>query len=149
MHAVVVKVSVEPGHEEESLEHVRANVVPNVKQAPGVVAGYWLAPEEGHGLAITVWESEEAAKASIEMGATSAWATNETHEPSHAVLQESVESYGITFKRGGVGTSAGLLSEKAGDLRRRPPHRSLSTRDKRPRCPRGSCRAVPALFGPG
>ncbi len=71
MHAVVVKVSVEPGHEEESLEHVRANVVPNVKQAPGLVAGYWLPPKEGRGMAVTVWGSEEAAQASIEMARNS------------------------------------------------------------------------------
>ena len=67
MHAVVVEVSIQAGHEEESIEHLRANVLPNVKQAPGLIGGYWLAPEEGHGLAVTVWENEQAARASVEM----------------------------------------------------------------------------------
>jgi heme-degrading monooxygenase HmoA len=67
MHAVVAQVSIQSGHEEESLEHLRTNVVPRVKQAPGVVAGYWLGPKDGHGMAVTIWDSEEAARNSIEM----------------------------------------------------------------------------------
>jgi heme-degrading monooxygenase HmoA len=67
MHAVITQVSIQSGHEEESLEHLRTNVIPRVKEAPGVVAGYWVAPKDGHGMAVTVWESEEAARKSIEM----------------------------------------------------------------------------------
>jgi heme-degrading monooxygenase HmoA len=67
MHAVITRVSIQAGHEEESLEHLRANVIPRVKEAPGVVAGYWVGPRDGHGMAITVWESEGAARKSIEM----------------------------------------------------------------------------------
>jgi hypothetical protein len=72
MHAVVSRVSIQAGHEEESLEHLRSNVLPRVKQAPGLVAGFWIAPEEGHGLALTVFESEEAARAAAEMAQNAA-----------------------------------------------------------------------------
>jgi hypothetical protein len=67
MHAVVSTVSIQSGHEAEAREHLKANVVPRVKEAPGVVAGYWLAPQGGHGLAIVVFQSEEAARAAAEV----------------------------------------------------------------------------------
>jgi hypothetical protein len=67
VHAVVGKVSIQPGREDESLEFLKANVLPMVKQAPGLVAGYWLAPQGGHGFGITLFESEEAARGAAEM----------------------------------------------------------------------------------
>jgi hypothetical protein len=67
MHALVSTVSIQSGHEEEALEHLKANVLPRVKEAPGIVAGYWLAPQEGRGLAIVVFQSEEAARAAAEV----------------------------------------------------------------------------------
>ena len=67
MHAVVGSVSIESGREDESAEFLRANVLPIVKQAPGLVGGYWLAPQDGHGFGITFFESEEAARAAVEM----------------------------------------------------------------------------------
>ncbi|HYT80289.1 MAG TPA: hypothetical protein VEQ37_13770 [Actinomycetota bacterium] len=67
MHAVVGSVSIESGREDESTEFLKTNVLPLVKQAPGVVGGYWLAPEGGHGMGITFFETEEAARAAVEM----------------------------------------------------------------------------------
>lgn len=67
MHAVVGKVSIQAGREDESLEFLKTNVLPMVKQAPGLVAGYWLAPQGGHGFGITLFESEEAARGAAEM----------------------------------------------------------------------------------
>jgi hypothetical protein len=67
MWAVVGQVSIQPGREDESQEYLTANVLPRVKQAPGVVAGYWVAPQDGHGLGITLYESEEAARGGAEM----------------------------------------------------------------------------------
>jgi hypothetical protein len=67
VHAVVGKVSIQPGREDESLEFLKANVLPMVKQAPGLVAGYWLAVQDGHGFGITLFESEEAARGAAEM----------------------------------------------------------------------------------
>jgi heme-degrading monooxygenase HmoA len=67
VHAVVGNVTIQSGHEEESLEHLKTNVVSRVKESPGLVAGYWLAPRDGHGFALLVWESEEAAQRGVEM----------------------------------------------------------------------------------
>jgi hypothetical protein len=72
MWAVVGQVSIQPGREDESQEYLKANVLPRVKQAPGVVAGYWVAPQDGHGLGITLYESEEAARGGAEMARGSA-----------------------------------------------------------------------------
>ena len=42
MYAVVAQVSIESGREDEAVAYLHSDVVPRVKQAPGVVAGYWL-----------------------------------------------------------------------------------------------------------
>lgn len=67
MHAVVGKVSIQAGREDDAQEFLKTNVVPMVKQAPGLISGYWLAPQGGHGMGITFFESEEAARGGAEM----------------------------------------------------------------------------------
>ena len=67
MHAVVGRVSIQAGREDEAQEFLTTNVLPMVKQAPGILSGYWLAPHDGHGLGITFYESEEAARGAAEM----------------------------------------------------------------------------------
>ena len=67
MHALVVTVNLEPGHDEEGVEYVKSNVVPLVRQSPGFVSGYWLAPSGGQGLTVLLFESEEAANAAATM----------------------------------------------------------------------------------
>ena len=67
MYAVLVAVSIDSGKEDEAIEHLRTQVVPGVKQAPGAVAGYWLAPDNGQGYSTVVFETEEQAKAAAEM----------------------------------------------------------------------------------
>jgi hypothetical protein len=67
MYAIVGKVNIEAGREDEATEYLKTNVLPLVKQAPGIIAGYWLATEAGHGFGITIYESEEAARAAAEM----------------------------------------------------------------------------------
>ena len=64
MHAVFVTVTVED--HEAAQENLREDVVPRVSQAPGFVAGYWLAPEGDRGNSIVVFESEEAARSAAE-----------------------------------------------------------------------------------
>jgi hypothetical protein len=59
VHAVVVTVTI--SDREAAEVHLRENVVPGVSQAPGFVAGYWTR-EDGSGLAMVVFESEDAAK---------------------------------------------------------------------------------------
>ena len=63
MHAVIVNVTV--SDPEEATRHLREQIVPGVKQAPGLVAGYWTR-EGDSGTSMVVFESEEAAKAMSE-----------------------------------------------------------------------------------
>ena len=59
MHAVVTRVTINDQETAES--HLREQVVPQVSQAPGFVAGYWTRKDDT-GLGMVVFESEEAAK---------------------------------------------------------------------------------------
>jgi len=64
MHAVFVTVTV---HDLEAAQaNLREEVVPRVSQAPGFVAGYWLAPEGDRGNSVVVFESEDTARAAAE-----------------------------------------------------------------------------------
>jgi hypothetical protein len=60
VHAVVVRVTLEDI--ETSRRDLRERVVPGVSQAPGFVTGYWTRKDDS-GLAMVVFESEEAAEA--------------------------------------------------------------------------------------
>ena len=72
MHALVVNVSIQPGHKEDGRAELENNLVPLVKQAPGVVGGYWASsPDEVHGTSMVLFETEEAAKAGAEMARNS------------------------------------------------------------------------------
>ena len=67
MHALVVSVSIEPGHDEEAQAQLESNVVPVVKQSPGVISGYWMRSSDGqHGSSVVLFENEEAARAAAE-----------------------------------------------------------------------------------
>ena len=61
---MVVKVTI--NDEQGAQQVLRSEVVPRVSQAPGFVAGYWLSPEDGKGLSIVAFESEEQARAMAE-----------------------------------------------------------------------------------
>ena len=63
MHAVVVKVTIKD--REAADKHLREQVVPGISQAPGFTAGYWTR-KDNTGLAMVVFESEDAAKAMSE-----------------------------------------------------------------------------------
>ena len=63
MHARVIRV--ELGDLDRARSFVRDQVVPSARQQPGIVAGYWLLDRvDGHGLAVTIWQSEDAMLAS-------------------------------------------------------------------------------------
>ncbi len=83
MHAVVVSVTInEPEAAEKML---REQIVPRVKDAPGLVNAYWARSDEGKGGSMLVFESEEAAQAAAEQiqgGPTAS---------SDAVTMDSVE----------------------------------------------------------
>jgi hypothetical protein len=63
MHAVTIKVEVLDRDKAE--QDLQEHVVPMAKQAPGFVAGYWLAPAEGMGWSLMFFESEDAARAAV------------------------------------------------------------------------------------
>ena len=65
MHAVLVSVTIKDP--DAATTHLRENVVPQVRQAPGFVAGYWTRIADGNkGRATIVFETEEAAKGAAE-----------------------------------------------------------------------------------
>jgi hypothetical protein len=82
VHAVVVRVSI--GDAERALEMLHGQVVPQVSQAPGFVAGYWTRSDDDRGLSMIIVESEEAARAIAER-------IESLGLPSDAVTLEGVE----------------------------------------------------------
>ena len=60
MHAVVVDVTI--SDRQASEQALRERVVPQVSQAPGFVAGFWLEPIDGKGHSVVLFESEEIAR---------------------------------------------------------------------------------------
>lgn len=59
MHARVMRV--ELGDVDRGISYLQDKIVPSASQQPGIVAAYWLADRaSGRGLAVTIWESEDA-----------------------------------------------------------------------------------------
>ena len=83
MHAVVVNVKINDG--EAATKMLREHVVPQVKQAPGLVNAFWARGDEGRGGSMIVFESEEQARAVAEQ------IENGEAAQSDAVTMESVE----------------------------------------------------------
>jgi hypothetical protein len=67
VHAVAVAVSIESGKEEEAREPLRSNVIPMIKQSPGLIGGYFMDPGGGQGYSILVYDSEENANNAKQM----------------------------------------------------------------------------------
>ena len=68
MYALLVTADVEPGHEEEGLEYLRT-MLPQLKQLPGLLSGYWLATtKDGESLAIVLFENEASAQEMAQVG---------------------------------------------------------------------------------
>jgi hypothetical protein len=63
VHAVITTVTISDHDVAE--RHLREQVVPGVKQAPGFVAGYW-ARKDDSGIGMVMFESEDAANAMSE-----------------------------------------------------------------------------------
>jgi hypothetical protein len=63
MYAVVVNVTL--NDPEAALKELQEEVVPQAKQAPGFVTGYWTR-KDNTGLSMVVFESEEQARAMSE-----------------------------------------------------------------------------------
>jgi hypothetical protein len=71
MHGLYVTVNVQPGHQEEGLEFVKTNVIPLVKQAPGLVSGHWWSTQDGRGHSLLLFETVDAANGAAAMAKSS------------------------------------------------------------------------------
>lgn len=65
MHAVVVTVQVDDY--DEARKTLNERVVPMVSKQPGFVTGVWLAPEDGKGNSIAVFETADQARSMADM----------------------------------------------------------------------------------
>ncbi len=83
MHAVVVNVIINDF--EGGRKMLEEEVVPQAKQAPGFVAGYWTRDEDNRGLSMLVFDSEEAARGAAQ------FIHSQAPPPGEAVTLESVE----------------------------------------------------------
>ena len=69
MHALFVTAHIDEGRDEEDgLKFLEAEVLPQLKQLPGVVGGYWLATKDSESLAVVLFDSEAAARQMAEVG---------------------------------------------------------------------------------
>jgi quinol monooxygenase YgiN len=67
MHAVMVRVKVDPAHEEEARKILREVVVPTAKALPGFTRGDWLrALDSDEGGSVLLFDSEDAARSAVE-----------------------------------------------------------------------------------
>jgi len=64
MHAVLVRVTIDDP--EQATKRLHEDVVPRVREAPGLVAGYWVRLDGNRGRSMVVFDSEEAARAAAE-----------------------------------------------------------------------------------
>ena len=68
MHAVLVTARIESGSAAEAQTQLETDIVPRVKEIPGVVSGYWTqSADREHGFAMVVFEDERAAQAAADM----------------------------------------------------------------------------------
>jgi hypothetical protein len=66
MHAVVVRVNI-GGDPKISEQGLRDQVIPQVSNAPGFVAGYWTRSDDGtNGLSMIIFDSQESARRAAE-----------------------------------------------------------------------------------
>lgn len=67
MYAVLIEVDVAGVDRESGLSALRDHVVPGIAQLPGFQSGTWLTGnEDGRGLSLTLWDTEENARAMAE-----------------------------------------------------------------------------------
>ena len=66
MFAVIVQETGDAQLVRGSGDHVTANVLPQVRRAPGIVSATWTADEAGRTLNILVFEDEQAARGAVD-----------------------------------------------------------------------------------
>ena len=69
MHALFVTARIDSdSNEEEGLRFLKDDVLPMLKDLPGLVGGYWLATKDSESLAVVLFENEETAKQMADIG---------------------------------------------------------------------------------
>ena len=71
MYALHVTVTIDEKFMHEAAEELNARVVPVVRQAPGLRHGYWLAPKDGMGFSMILFNDEQSANQAAEMARNS------------------------------------------------------------------------------
>ncbi|MCA1687435.1 MAG: antibiotic biosynthesis monooxygenase [Actinobacteria bacterium] len=94
MFARVSSYRGDPGQIDQGLDHARENILPRVQQVDGCEGVYYLVDREsGKALSITLWESEEAMRASEDEADR---LRGETAEAADAKV-EDVERYEVAI----------------------------------------------------
>lgn len=70
MYAVVVRERGPADQINASGRHVEANVLPRARQAPGIVSGFWMTDTAGAALNVMVFDSEDAARSTLDPART-------------------------------------------------------------------------------
>ncbi len=66
MYAVVAVFTLDRTRDEEQRRALEVEVIPITRQVPGFVSGYWMSdPEEPRNYVLTIWDTEEQARAFI------------------------------------------------------------------------------------
>lgn len=65
MYARVAYTRIDMSQFEDARKVLDSEILPRVRQLPGVVAGYWLQPVDGKGMAIIVFDSKEGAESPV------------------------------------------------------------------------------------
>ena len=66
MYAVFTEVNADESHTEAGRQVLNQTAAPTAKEA-GAKGGYWLAPQNGRGVAVVVFETEDEARAAASM----------------------------------------------------------------------------------
>ena len=68
VHAIVVHVKIDPNRKDEAERMLHEDVVPMVKQAPGMKNAYWLLSEdETEGYSVILFEDKDAAQEAVDL----------------------------------------------------------------------------------
>ena len=62
MHAVLIRLTIEPQLAPQAAAAFTEKILPAVKNAPGLVAGYWVDPVDAEGFGFLLFENADQAK---------------------------------------------------------------------------------------
>ncbi|MER6145329.1 hypothetical protein ABT174_35785 [Streptomyces sparsogenes] len=63
MYAALVTLTIDPAQAPAAAAALMEDVLPRIRSASGFLTGYWLEPVDGRGFSMTVFETEEQARA--------------------------------------------------------------------------------------